>query len=88
MPEKKASKAASPPADAPMPTIGKLESDGTEFGVASNPGALVEASFASFLAVMIFSKRAWIQNTYSNNSTHCHILTAGFVLCEHWKMLA
>jgi hypothetical protein len=55
MPEKKASKAANPPADAPMPTMGKLEPDAIGFAIARFPGSLAAASLVFFLVVMVYA---------------------------------
>jgi hypothetical protein len=64
MPEKKASKAASPPAEAPMPTMGKAIS-GEFFGAFSTSTATVWffglRSLLPFAALMIFP---WSQITY------------------------
>jgi hypothetical protein len=72
MPEKKASKAASPPAEAPMPTIGKL----VPVEPGGPAGSAGKAAFFIFLAGMVFSRefmRKSHNSFYYNNLFLSHL---------------
>src|ERR1022692_3015056 len=93
MPEKKASNAASPPADAPMPTIGNPGASGADGGSTAVVG--LGAAFGSFALRLVVAMMAFlplpllqiVQGTYRSSPcpVSCHLLDFDHTAICGWQ---